>query len=103
MSIVVLGKVDKENYSYENVTCMYSLVNFEIFRPSKYFATSREGAGERFLSGVDPQVVHQLVLCLERPLLPRALLPVAGMVYYQLLCFCGHNPYISDKFTEFSF
>ena len=22
---------------------------------------------------------------------------------YQLSCFCGHNPYISDKFTEFSF
>ena len=21
---------------------------------------------------------------------------------YQLLCFCGHNPYISHKFTEFS-
>ena len=27
---------------------------------------------------------------------------IKNYLIYQLLCFCGHNPYISDKITEFS-
>ena len=44
---------------------MNSFVNLEIFGSGKNFSAARERAGERLLPGVDPNVVDQLVLCLE--------------------------------------
>ena len=59
---------------------MNPLVDLQILRPSENLATAREGAREGLLSSVDAEVVDQLVLCLERLLLARALLPVTGVV-----------------------
>ena len=61
-------------------TCVNPFVDLEILRPGKDLAAAREGAGEGFLSSVDAEVVHQLVLRLERLLLAWALLPVASVV-----------------------
>ena len=59
---------------------MRPFVDLEVLRPGKDFTTSWEGAGKRLLSGVDPDMVHQLVLGLEWPTLPRAPIPEAGVV-----------------------
>ena len=59
---------------------MNSFVNFQIFRSSKEFSTASEGAGEGFLSSMDPDMIHQLILGLEGFLLARAVLPVTGIV-----------------------
>ena len=61
-------------------TCVNSLVDLEVFRPGKDLATSREGAGEWLLPGVHSDMIDQLVLGLEGPELPGAVLPEAGVV-----------------------
>ena len=50
---------------------MCSLVYLEVLRAGKDLAAAGEGAGERFLAGVDPDMVHQLVLRLEGPSQPE--------------------------------
>lgn len=60
-------------------TCVSALVYFEILAAGEHLAASRERAGERLLAGVDADVVHQLVLRLERTAVPRAVLPEAGV------------------------
>ena len=59
---------------------MNSFVDLEIFGSGKNFSTAWKGTRERLLSGVDPNVVDQLVLCLEGPELARAVLPEASVV-----------------------
>ena len=55
-------------------------MDLQVLRPGEYLATAREGTGEGFLSGVDPQMVDEFVLGFERLALPTALLPVTGVV-----------------------
>ena len=62
------------------LTRVRPLVDFEVLRPGKDLPTSREWAGEGLFSGVDPDVVDQLILGLERPPVPGAVLPEAGVV-----------------------
>ncbi len=62
------------------LTSVNAFVDFEVFRACKDLATAREWARERLLPGVDPDVVDQLVLCLEGTSLSRAVLPVASVV-----------------------
>lgn len=50
---------------------------FEILRPGKHLATSLEWARKRFLAGVHPDVVDQLILGLERPAFTFAPVPEA--------------------------
>lgn len=59
---------------------MCTLVNLQIFRPCEDLATSREGAGEGFLTRVDPNVIHQFVFRLKRFALAGALFPKANVV-----------------------
>ena len=59
---------------------MNSFVDLQVFRSGKNFSAARERAGEGLLPGVDPNVVDQLVLCLERPQLARAVFPEASVV-----------------------
>lgn len=40
------------------ITCVRPLVNLQIFWSCEYFATTRERAGERFLSGVHANVIN---------------------------------------------
>ena len=68
------------SFKYVFFTCVNPLVDLEILRPGKDLSTAGKGAGEGFLSSVHPEVVDQLVLCLERFLLSWTLLPVAGVV-----------------------
>lgn len=56
---------------------MGALVDFEILGPGEHLAASLERARERFLAGVHPDVVDQLVLGLERPALALATVPEA--------------------------
>lgn len=58
-------------------TCMSAFVDFEILGSGEYLAASLERARERFLAGVHPDVVDQLVLGLERPALALATVPEA--------------------------
>lgn len=67
-------------YKYCIITCMCALVNLQVFRPCEDLATSREGAGEGFLSRVDPNVIHQFVFRLKRFALAGALFPKANVV-----------------------
>ncbi len=59
---------------------MRSFVDFQVLTASEHFAAAGEGAGEGLLAGVDPDVVHQLVLGLEGLTFPGALLPQARVV-----------------------
>lgn len=59
---------------------MNSFVDLEIFGSGKNFSTAWKGTRERLLSGVDPNVVDQLVLCLERLSNSRAIVPKANMI-----------------------
>ena len=59
---------------------MRPFVDFQILAPREHFATAGEGAGEGLLAGVHTDVVHQLVLSLERLALARTILPQARMV-----------------------
>ena len=59
---------------------MSSLVDLEVFRSRKDFATAGKGAGEGLLPRVDADVIDQLVFGFERFSLSGAILPVAGMV-----------------------
>ena len=52
------------------LTCVQTLVDLQVLRPSKLLSTAGERAGEGLLSSVHPHMVDQLVLGLERPLLP---------------------------------
>ena len=61
-------------------TCMNSFVDLEIFGSGKNFSTAWKRTREWLLPSVDPNVVDQLVLCLEGPQLTRAVLPVASVV-----------------------
>ena len=63
-----------------SLTCMNALVDFEVFRSCKDLSASREWTGKWFLSRVDSDMVDKLVLGLERPQLPRAILPEASVV-----------------------
>lgn len=58
---------------------MRAFVNFEVFRSGEYFATAGEGAREGLLPRVNPDMVHQFVLCLERSAVTLAILPEARM------------------------
>lgn len=60
-----------------SLTRVGALVYFQILRPGEHFAASLERARERFLAGVHPDVVDQLVLGLERPALALATVPEA--------------------------
>ena len=59
---------------------MKPFVDLQVLRASKLLSTAGKGAGEGFLARVHSDMVDQLVLRLERPLLPGTLLPVASMV-----------------------
>lgn len=61
-------------------TCMCSLVYLQVFRPREDLPAARERAGERFLSRVHPNVVHQFVFRFEWLVLPAAVLPEADVV-----------------------
>jgi len=63
-------------------TCVNSFVNLQILRSCKNLPTTGKGAGEWFFTGMNSQMVNKLVLCFEWLLLPRAFLPVAGVVSY---------------------
>ncbi|RUS74996.1 hypothetical protein EGW08_017245, partial [Elysia chlorotica] len=56
------------------------LVDLEVLGAGEDFATAGERARERLLARVHPHVVDQLVLGLEGASVPRAALPVAGVV-----------------------
>lgn len=56
---------------------MRPLVNLKILGSSEHLAAPGERARERFLARVHPDVIHELVLSLERPAVPRAPLPEA--------------------------
>ena len=47
-------------------TCVYSLVNLEVFGPGKDLSTAWIRTWKRFLSGVYSDVIDKLVLGLER-------------------------------------
>ena len=59
---------------------MRPLVDLEVFTARKHLATAREGAREGLLASVHPNVVHQLVLGLERLALAGTLLPKTRVV-----------------------
>lgn len=59
---------------------MSAFMNLQIFTACEQFATVRMQALERLLSGVDANVVDELVLRLERPQVSIALLPQALVV-----------------------
>ena len=59
---------------------MYSLVDLEVLGAREDLAARRVRAGERALSGVDADVVDELVLGLERPAESVARTPVARVV-----------------------
>ena len=59
---------------------MCSFVNFEIFAACKEFATICLRTLERLLSGMNANMVDELVLRLERPQITIALLPQALVV-----------------------
>jgi len=61
------------------LTCMRPLVDLEVLAPGEDLAATRVRAGERFLAGVDADVVDQLVLGLERASVARAAHPEAGV------------------------
>ena len=65
-----------------DLTSMRPFVDLEVLRPGKHLSASGEGAGKGLLSGVDPDMVHQLVLGLEWPALPSAPIPKTGVVGY---------------------
>lgn len=56
---------------------MSSFVDFKILGPGEHFSASLERARERFLAGVHPDVVDQLILGLERTALALATVPEA--------------------------
>ena len=62
------------------LTSVRPLVDFEVLRSGKHLPAAGEGAGEGLLPGVDPDVVHQLVLGLEGPAFSCAAVPEAGVV-----------------------
>lgn len=62
------------------LTCMRSLVNFEILAARKNFAAILERTRERLLARVNPNVIDELVFCLERFAVSRTLLPEAGVI-----------------------
>ena len=55
-------------------------MDLQVLGAREHLATAREGAGEGLLTGVHSDVVHQLVLGLERPAQPGAALPEARVV-----------------------
>ena len=59
---------------------MCSLVDLEVLGPREESVAAGKGAHEGLLPGVDPHVVHELVLGFEGLALPRTLLPVTRMV-----------------------
>ena len=59
---------------------MRSFVDFEIFTPGEHLSTAGEWTRERLLSGVNANVVDQLVLGLEGFPFSRTVLPQARMV-----------------------
>ena len=59
---------------------MRSLVDLQVFRACEDLPTAGEGAWERLLPGVHPNVVNQFVFRLERFALPGAILPEADVV-----------------------
>lgn len=59
---------------------MRPLVNLQVLRSRKQFSTSGEGARERFLPRVYPDVVDELVLCFEGEEVSAAVLPVAHIL-----------------------
>lgn len=56
---------------------MRSFVYFEVFWSGEHLAAAGEGTGERLLSSVHADVIHQFVFRFERPPIPRAALPEA--------------------------
>lgn len=56
---------------------MRPLVDLEVLGPGEHLAAAGERAGERFLAGVHPDVIDELVLGLEGPAVTRASLPEA--------------------------
>lgn len=59
---------------------MDSFVNFEILATGEHFSASRIWTRERLLSGMDSDVVDQLVLGLEWLLTAVAVMPIARVV-----------------------
>ena len=55
-------------------------MDLQVLRAGKHLSTAGKGTGEGLFTGVHPDVVHQLVLCLEGPAHPGATLPEAGVV-----------------------
>ena len=62
------------------ITGVDSFVNFEILAAGEHFSASRIRTRERLLSGMDPDVVDQLVLGLEWLLTAVAVMPVTRVV-----------------------
>ena len=52
---------------------MCSLMYFEVLGSREHLLTAGQGAGEWLLAGVDPDVVDQLVLGLERSTQPTTI------------------------------
>ena len=55
-------------------------MDLQVLRAGKHLSTARKGTGEGLFTSVHPDVIHQLVLCLEGPAHPGATLPEAGVV-----------------------
>lgn len=47
------------------LTRVSSLVNLQVFRPSKQFPAAVKGTRERFLPSMDSNMIDQLVFCFE--------------------------------------
>lgn len=59
---------------------MRSLVDFQVLRSGKHLSTALERTRKRFLARMHPDVIHQLVLGLERSAIPLASHPVARVL-----------------------
>ena len=68
-----------ENH-FSSLTCVRPLVNLEVLAAGKHFPATRERARERLLAGVHADVIHELVLCLERAPVATAALPEARVI-----------------------
>lgn len=60
-------------------TCVRPLVDLEVLRSREHFPAAGERAGEGLLSGVNSDVVDELVLRFERLPLARTFLPEADV------------------------
>lgn len=58
---------------------MRPLVNLQVLAPGEHLPTTRKRARKRLFPRVHPNMIHQLVLRLEGPAVPRTVLPETGV------------------------